>query len=50
MITRLRRRHSRTWLVMLLLIPATLLVAFLARREPAWMERLPAELTAPLPK
>ena len=44
MITHLRERHRRTWLLLAVLVPAVLIVAWRARRPVATMDQLPAAL------
>ncbi len=44
MIAKLRRRHYRAWLALVVVLAAVLLAAWSARRPVPTMERLPAVL------
>ena len=44
MIARLRRRHRRAWLVLVVALAVIFVVAWSARRPAQLMERLPAAL------
>jgi hypothetical protein len=44
MIARLRQRHRRMWLVLAVLLPVIIFVAWMARRPAAVMDRLPPQL------
>lgn len=47
MISRLRTRHRRSWIVLAVGLPVLLALAWLARPRPQWIEQLPAELRDP---
>jgi len=44
MIAKLRQRHRRTWLILAVLLPGILLLAWRARRPAPVMDRLPSVL------
>lgn len=45
MIAKLRSRHRRGWWALAFVLPATLALAFWARRPPLMMDKLPPALT-----